>query len=44
MDFKMGLSFIEYTAPETGNELTDPFPFNLMFGTPIGPEGKLQGF
>ena len=29
-------------APETGNELTDPYEFNLMFPTPIGPSGLLQ--
>jgi len=31
-------------APESGNDLTEPAPFNLMFGTPIGPGGELQGF
>eukprot|EP00960_Hanusia_phi_P050080 759980-Hanusia_phi.AAC.6 len=31
-------------APETGNELTDPYEFNLMFPTPIGPSGLLQGY
>jgi len=31
-------------APETGNDLTDPFPFNLMFATSIGPSGTQQGF
>lgn len=31
-------------APETGNELSDPYPFNLMFPTPIGPTGDLQGY
>lgn len=24
---------------ENGNDLSDPFEFNLMFGTLIGPEG-----
>ena len=32
------------TALATGNPLTHPFPFNLMFSTQIGPEGTLQGF
>lgn len=27
------------TALATGNPLTHPFPFNLMFSTQIGPEG-----
>jgi glycyl-tRNA synthetase len=31
-------------APETGNELSDPYPFNLMFATQIGPSGNLQGY
>eukprot|EP00466_Bigelowiella_natans_P011206 jgi/Bigna1/53322/estExt_Genewise1Plus.C_180034 len=31
-------------APITGNALTDPFPFNLMFQTQIGPSGHSPGF
>eukprot|EP01091_Cochliopodium_minus_P003421 TRINITY_DN132_c0_g5_i1.p1 TRINITY_DN132_c0_g5~~TRINITY_DN132_c0_g5_i1.p1 ORF type:complete len:634 (+),score=219.84 TRINITY_DN132_c0_g5_i1:52-1953(+) len=31
-------------SPETGNDLTDPFPFNLMFATQIGPTGTQQGY
>lgn len=31
-------------APDTGNDLTAPFPFNLMFATQIGPMGNNQGF
>ena len=27
-----------------GNDVSEPFPFNLMFGTQIGPTGKLQGY
>ena len=30
-------------APETGNELSDPVPFNLMFDTQIGPTGTVKG-
>lgn len=30
--------------PETGNELSKPFPFNLMFEASIGPEGKQKVF
>ncbi|KAJ2688985.1 Glycine--tRNA ligase 1, mitochondrial, partial [Coemansia spiralis] len=30
--------------PETGNPVTAPMPFNLMFGTSIGPTGTLQGY
>merc|ERR1719235_196962 len=31
-------------APENGNALTEPEPFNLMFPTPIGPEGLIHGY
>lgn len=31
-------------SPETGNDLSDPYEFNLMFPTPIGPGGYLQGY
>lgn len=31
-------------APATGNDLTAPFEFNLMFQTSIGPTGGLVGF
>jgi len=31
-------------APDTGNDISEPFPFNLMFPTPIGPSGKEQGY
>ena len=31
-------------APATGNELTPPFAFNLMFQTAIGPSGQQPGF
>ncbi len=27
-----------------GNDIGDPFPFNLMFRTTIGPEGNSIGF
>jgi glycyl-tRNA synthetase len=29
---------------ETGNELTEPEPFNLMFKTEIGPSSNLVGY
>lgn len=32
------------TAPATGNPLTPPFEFNLMFTTSIGPTGDKVGF
>lgn len=31
-------------APDAGNALCDPFPYNLMFATSIGPTGKVPGF
>jgi glycyl-tRNA synthetase len=31
-------------SPETGNDLSEPYEFNLMFPTPIGPGGYLQGY
>ena len=30
-------------SPVTGNDLSDPMEFNLMFGTSIGPTGQLKG-
>lgn len=30
-------------SPLTGNELTEPIEFNLMFGTQIGPSGLIKG-
>ncbi|CAK9074394.1 Glycine--tRNA ligase (Diadenosine tetraphosphate synthetase) (Ap4A synthetase) (Glycyl-tRNA synthetase 1) (GlyRS), partial [Durusdinium trenchii] len=34
----------EIKSPETGNDLSEPYEFNLMFPTPIGPGGYLQGY
>lgn len=31
-------------SPITGNDLTEPIPFNLMFETHIGPSGLLKGY
>ncbi|XP_021844746.1 glycine--tRNA ligase, mitochondrial 1 [Spinacia oleracea] len=43
---ELGAKIKEYgiTAPETKNELSDPYPFNLMFQTSIGPSGVSPGF
>lgn len=35
---------LKIMAPESGNELSAPEPFNLMFKTSIGPNGNLVGF
>ncbi|XP_010100026.2 glycine--tRNA ligase, mitochondrial 1 [Morus notabilis] len=32
------------TAPDTRNPLSDPYPFNLMFQTSIGPSGLSPGY
>jgi glycyl-tRNA synthetase len=31
-------------APDTGNDLSEAIPFNLMFETQIGPTGTQKGF
>lgn len=31
-------------SPSTGNDLTEPIEFNLMFATQIGPSGTIKGF
>ncbi|CAH1998824.1 unnamed protein product [Acanthoscelides obtectus] len=31
-------------SPLTGNDLTEPIEFNLMFATQIGPSGLIKGF
>ena len=43
-DMKMALKRCGCVSPETKNELSDPYPFNLMFPTTIGPSGNIQGF
>lgn len=41
----LGAKIKEYgiTAPDTKNALSDPYPFNLMFQTSIGPTGVYPG-
>ncbi|KAE8100350.1 hypothetical protein FH972_018257 [Carpinus fangiana] len=43
---ELGSKIKEYgiTAPETKNPLSDPYPFNLMFQTSIGPSGVSPGY
>ncbi|XP_020254413.1 glycine--tRNA ligase, mitochondrial 1 [Asparagus officinalis] len=43
---ELGAKLKEYgiTAPDTKNALSDPYPFNLMFQTSIGPSGLLPGY
>ncbi|KAK8613313.1 hypothetical protein V6N13_101078 [Hibiscus sabdariffa] len=42
----LGAKIKEYgiTAPDTKNPLSDPYPFNLMFQTSIGPSGLNPGY
>lgn len=42
---ELGAKIKEYgiTAPDTKNSLSDPYPFNLMFQTSIGPSGLIPG-
>lgn len=43
---ELGEALIKYgaKAPETGNDISAPFPFNLMFKTSIGPKGDTVGY
>ena len=43
---QMGAAIVELglKAPETKNDLSPPYPFNLMFPTQIGPSGAAKGF
>ncbi|XP_027167686.1 glycine--tRNA ligase, mitochondrial 1-like [Coffea eugenioides] len=43
---ELGAKLKEYgiVAPDTKNPLSDPYPFNLMFQTSIGPSGTLPGY
>ncbi|XP_072991028.1 glycine--tRNA ligase, mitochondrial 1-like [Typha latifolia] len=43
---ELGGKLKEYgiTSPDTKNSLSDPYPFNLMFQTSIGPSGLSPGY
>ncbi|XP_059446190.1 glycine--tRNA ligase, mitochondrial 1-like isoform X2 [Corylus avellana] len=43
---ELGAKIKEYgiIAPDTKNPLSDPYPFNLMFQTSIGPSGLSPGY
>jgi len=43
---ELGVELKKYDckSPETNNDVSDPFPFNLMFATSIGPRGDVKGF
>mmetsp|Transcript_39638 Transcript_39638/g.39220 ORF Transcript_39638/g.39220 Transcript_39638/m.39220 type:complete len:409 (+) Transcript_39638:16-1242(+) len=38
------LKELKVKAPDTGNPISDPVPFNLMFSTQIGPSGNAKGY
>jgi glycyl-tRNA synthetase len=35
---------LKVKAPDTGNEISEPLPFNLMFSTQIGPQSSSKGY
>ncbi|EFN58464.1 hypothetical protein CHLNCDRAFT_34068 [Chlorella variabilis] len=43
---ELGAALTQYgvKAPDTKNDISAPFPFNLMFKTSIGPRGDLVGY
>jgi len=43
---ELGAALTHYgvLAPDTGNAVSQPFPFNLMFRTSIGPRGDMVGY
>ncbi|KAL5733852.1 hypothetical protein ACOSP7_031713 [Xanthoceras sorbifolium] len=43
---ELGAKIKEYgiVAPDTKNPLSDPYPFNLMFQSSIGPSGLIPGY
>ncbi|KAL2612648.1 hypothetical protein R1flu_024340 [Riccia fluitans] len=43
---QLGAKIKEYkiTAPDSKNPVSDPYPFNLMFSTSIGPAGNAPGY
>jgi len=40
----VALKDTETKSPDTNNDLSEPYPFNLMFPTQIGPSGTVKGF
>ena len=38
------LTSFEVKSPDTKNDISGPFPFNLMFKTSIGPKGDQVGY
>jgi glycyl-tRNA synthetase len=44
VEMKAAFERFQIVSPDTGNPLCDPFPYNLMFASSIGPTGKVPGF
>lgn len=42
-DMAVTLKKFNIKSPVTGNDISDPIDFNLMFATSIGPTGQLKG-
>ena len=42
-DFQAVIEKYGFKSPLTGNDLTEPIEFNLMFSTNIGPAGQVKG-
>ncbi len=38
------IKLLDIKSPTSGNVLSEPYAFNLMFSTQIGPTGKLTGY
>lgn len=43
-DLGAALTKYDIKAPDTKNDISAPFPFNLMFKTSIGPRGDMVGY
>lgn len=43
-DIQSVINEFKISSPTTGNPLSEPLAFNLMFPTSIGPSGQIQGF
>ncbi|XP_067928852.1 glycine--tRNA ligase-like isoform X2 [Watersipora subatra] len=43
-DYQAIIDKYSFKSPLTGNDLSEPIEFNLMFSTNIGPAGLLRGF
>lgn len=43
-DMQNTIAKYNWKSPVTGNDLSEPIAFNLMFPTSIGPAGNLKGY